>query len=124
MAPCTFGRSSSGAKRHLTSASGSPSASPAGASPSSSLGACQEVGAEGGEAVWLNLDPGEYTIVEPDIDPAAWEISGAGQVVTVVTNEETTAELRNTNKNVPTALPPGDEPTGHSTQIFLPAMRR
>lgn len=89
-----------------------------------SLGACQEVGAEGGEAVWLNLEPGEYTIVEPDIDPATWEISGAGQVVTVVTNEETTAELRNTNKNVPTALPPGDEPTGHGTQIFLPVMRR
>ncbi|MCB0057382.1 MAG: hypothetical protein KDE45_10160 [Caldilineaceae bacterium] len=89
-----------------------------------SLGACQEVGAEGGEAVWLNLDPGQYTIVEPDIDPAVWDISGAGQVVTIVKDEETMAEVRNTNKNVPTALPPSDEPAGHGEWIFLPVMRR
>jgi hypothetical protein len=87
-------------------------------------GACQEVEAEGGEAVWLNLDPGAYTILEPNVDPAVWDVFGAGQVVTIVKDEETTVEVRNVNRFVPTGLPPGIEPPDASARLYLPAMRR
>jgi hypothetical protein len=87
-------------------------------------GACQAVEAEGGEAVWLNLDPGAYTILEPNLDPAVWEVFGAGQVVTIVKDEETTVEVRNVNRFVPTGLPPGIEPPDDGAWLYLPAMRR
>jgi|GEM_PF-2575305 len=93
-------------------------------------GACHIFGREGGVHIWSGLTPGDYRVIEINIDADRWTVDGSGEVVAVYANTTSEHTITNTAIDVsggggaPTALDPVEEPALLTNRIFLPTVFR